>query len=131
MFGDFVVGKRTSIVLVKLSLVVVFSSLGQLSFKVGVTSLEMPDQLVVLPLTIVRSPALLLTGGVYAVALVLYADVLSSVRLSIAYPLIGSTYILVVLGSVYLLGESITDITKVGVVLIAIGVGLVGLGLEL
>jgi drug/metabolite transporter (DMT)-like permease len=130
MIWDFGLDRTSLQVFVELGLVVVLSTLGQLSFKAGVTSMEVPTRLSELPLDIVTNPALVLTGAVYAIALVLYAHVLSSVELSAAYPLIATTYILVPLGSVYLLGESMSDLSKLGIVLIASGVALVGLGLE-
>jgi drug/metabolite transporter (DMT)-like permease len=62
----------------------------------------------------------------YAGSFLLYVNVLSETRLSIAYPFMGLTYVLVVAASTVFLEESIGPKIFIGSVLIFAGIALIG-----
>lgn len=116
--------------LIQLFFVVLLTSGGQLLLKFGARDFRVPESTVHLPVEVLQNPYFLACGVVYAVDFLLYAHVLTRTRLSIAYPFIGLTYVLVVVGSAYFFGETVSLKTSLGVGLIVVGVSLVGLGLE-
>lgn len=117
-------------VLAQLIFVVVLNAVGQLSLKLGSDALASLDRVVSDPLFVLRHPYFLLGGILYASSFLLYVNVLSQTRLSIAYPFIGLTYVIVVILSVLVLGESVGLRVVGGVLLVFAGVSLIGLGIE-
>ncbi|MHB9037274.1 MAG: DMT family transporter [Armatimonadota bacterium] len=76
------------------------------------------------------APYVLLGLGLYVVSTFFWMFVLSKVRLSVAYPLISMSYLLVVILSAWCLHEHVNWILAgVGLVLISIGVSFIGVGL--
>ena len=63
-------------------------------------------------------------GGlaVYGVSTVFWLIALRDIKLSVAYPMVSLSYVVVVLGSQWLFGESINLFQKAGLVLIVGGV---------
>lgn len=116
------------VVFVQLVLVAVLNATGQLSLKTGAGAMASPDALLTNPLLILKHPYFLAGTALYASSFVLYVNALSRIRLSVAYPFIGLTYVLVVVLSVLVLGEPLDRLTVAGSLLIFAGVSLVGLG---
>lgn len=61
----------------------------------------------------------------YFLGAVLWMAVLSRERLSYAYPFLGFSYILIMLGGIFFLGEKWTVYGVIGTVLVAVGVVMV------
>ncbi|MCE5314597.1 MAG: hypothetical protein ABFD49_11645 [Armatimonadota bacterium] len=76
------------------------------------------------------APYVILGLGLYVVSTFFWMLVLSKVRLSVAYPLISMSYIIVVALSAWMLHEQVSWILAgTGLVLISIGVSFIGVGL--
>lgn len=71
-------------------------------------------------------PYVLLGFASYGLSSLAYLMALSRLELSVAYPMIGLGYVLVVLLSALLLRESVSAVRWLGVLLIVAGVWLVG-----
>ncbi|OMP66644.1 EamA family transporter [Domibacillus epiphyticus] len=65
--------------------------------------------------------------AMYGLATVLWLFILTKVPLSVAYPLQSSAYIIAVIGSFFIFGESITIWKIAGVCFIMLGVSMIGL----
>ncbi len=74
------------------------------------------------------TPHIFLGLAMYAVSAVVWLNILSQVRLSIAYPMISLSYVLVVVLSGALFRETIHVVTVAGLVFICLGVSLIGIG---
>lgn len=102
---------------------------GQLVLKRGMSILGAQSlsgsNVVDVVLRMVLSPWVI--GGllIYVAGTFFWLMVLSRVELSFAYPMTSMSYILIVLSSWYLLGESISPLRIVGVVTIIAGVSLI------
>ena len=100
---------------------------GQLLMKSGMNQVGAIDRLGVAALIRVFSnPWVLLGFASYGLSSVVYLMALSKLDLSVAYPMIGLGYVLVVLFSWLLLREPVGVARWVGVFLIVAGVWLVG-----
>jgi len=113
-------------------LVVVVSVAGQLTLKRGMTLVGEVDQSILTqPLTwlwrmFTTTPLIILGLSFYAAGAIMWMIVLSRVNLSLAYPLIALTYVLVPLAAWLLLGEPpIPFIRWIGMAIIVLGVVLV------
>lgn len=116
-------------VIIQLLIVAILNAIGQVSLKIGADSIEpLPENLFKLH-ELLKSPYLILGGVFYIFSLILYIEALSKTRLSVAYPFIGSTFILVVVLGVVVLDEPYNLRIIFGTLLIFIGVSLVGFGL--
>jgi len=79
-------------------------------------------------------PALMLDAGVvmgfgcYGIGTLFYVKVLSVADLSVAYPTVSLGYVLVIVMSKVLFGETVSASRWAAVILICIGVALVGMG---
>ncbi len=79
--------------------------------------------------TLVRALQLpLLWAGLvlFGISAVFWLVVLSRVPLSVAYPLVGVSYILVVLMAKLVLHESVPALRWIGVVIVALGIAVIG-----
>lgn len=114
----------------QLILIVLLNGIAQLALKTGSGAMASFNDVLSSPLSILNHPYFIFGGMLYGLSLLLYVNVLSEVRLSIAYPFIGFTYVFVVLASWIVLDENITLTTAAGVILIFSGVSLLGLGLS-
>ena len=101
----------------ELSMKKAISSFGEISFKALLTW--------TFHITLFTNPYVLFALGLYAISVLLWLVVLSRVPLSYAYPMVSLSYVLVVLASKWILGESISWIRWVGVFLICSGVALI------
>lgn len=77
-----------------------------------------------------REPRLYLGLALFGVSAVFWLVVLSRVDLSIAYPFVGLSYIIVVLFARLFLHENVTPLRWLGVAIVAIGIAIVGLSFK-
>lgn len=73
-----------------------------------------------------REPRLWAGLILFGVSAVFWLVVLSRVRLSVAYPLVGISYIVIVLLARYRLHEHVPMLRWLGVIVIAIGIAIIG-----
>lgn len=73
-----------------------------------------------------REPLLWVGLGLFGVSALFWLVVLSRVRLSVAYPLVGLSYIAVVFLARFLLHEKVPGLRWLGVVVIALGIAIIG-----
>ena len=99
---------------------------GQLLLKRGMS--QYPEFQVGQLLKLVKNP--FVVGGFmsYGFSTLLYFRVLASLDLSLAYPTVSLSYVLVILASKMLFKEQVSIARWLAVIVICIGVGLVGLG---
>ena len=112
-----------------LSIAVLFSVTGELLLKHGMNQLgvlELAPGLLVPALARVFTNPFVLAGfaSIFAGS-VFWLSVISRVQLSYAYPMLSTSYILVLLASWVFLGEHITWVRVLGVLVIIAGVSLV------
>jgi drug/metabolite transporter (DMT)-like permease len=105
------------------------SACAQLALKLGMTS---PAVVAALPqggkgiLIAVASSPLVWTGlTIYGLSVAVWLWILSKVDLSLAYPFVGVSFIVVMLFGVFLLNETVTPLRMIGTLLIAFGCVLV------
>ncbi len=115
---------------------VVLSACAQLLMKSGMLELSTASELLSrtfalesLYLPVVQTTILWVVAGLscYAVSMLFWMAALARYELSLAYPMLSLSYVLVYIGAVYLpsLHESVTALRSGGIVLIVIGVILV------
>jgi drug/metabolite transporter (DMT)-like permease len=76
-------------------------------------------------LSIVTTWQLMLGLFFYGLSALVWIHLLSTVNLSLAYPLVGLSFVTVILIGVFALGESVTLVQAVGCVVILIGIMMV------
>ncbi len=108
---------------------VMASACAQLALKLGMSS---PAVAAALPsggkglLLAIASSPLVWTGlTIYGLSVSVWLWILSKVDLSLAYPFVGVSFIVVMLFGAFILQESVTPMRMVGTVLIALGAVLV------
>ena len=74
-----------------------------------------------------REPRVWFGLGLFGVSALFWLVVLSRVPLSVAYPFVGISYILIVLLARYALHERVPPLRWVGVVVVAAGIAVIGL----
>lgn len=74
-----------------------------------------------------REPRLWLGLTLFGISAAFWLVVLSRVPLSLAYPFVGISYVVVVLVARFGLGEPVPPLRWVGVVVVAVGIAIVGL----
>lgn len=113
-----------------LLLSVFIGALGQLSLKIGATQLvPLALNLPQLPSTLIRAfsnPWVLAGALMYAASMVTWLKVLSTMDLSLAYPMVSLGYVIVLILSFLFLGEQLTLNKLLGVSAVIIGVILMG-----
>ena len=114
---------------VTLLVAVCFSVTGELLLKhgmnmVGVLSLH-PATLIPSLFRVFTTPFIILGFGSIFISSIFWLSVLSRVPLSYAYPMISTSYVLVVIASGLFLGEHITYSRMLGVFIIIAGVAVV------
>jgi multidrug transporter EmrE-like cation transporter len=97
------------------------NAVGQLFFKQGMSGGRV-DVGSLLSLRAFLSPFILAGLICYGLSLVLWLIILSDVPLSLAYPMVSLGYVLVVVASMVLLGESVSATRWLAVLLICAGV---------
>lgn len=111
---------------------VVFAVAGQFTLKsamnevgrIGATELAAAGDTIARTL---KEPRLWLGLTLFGVSALFWLVVLSRVDLSVAYPFVGLSYIIVVLFSRLFLNEHVTALRWLGVVVVAVGITIVGL----
>lgn len=105
------------------------SACAQLALKLGMSS---PAVAAALPaggqslvLAVATSPLVWAGLTIYGLSIAVWLWILSRVDLSLAYPFVGVSFIVVMLFGVFLLQESVTPMRMVGTILIAVGCVLV------
>ena len=109
-----------------------FATAGQLTLKaamnevgrIGTTQVTEAGQTV---LRAAKEPKLWLGLALFGISSMFWLVVLSRVDLSLAYPMVGLSYVVIVMFAAFLLHENVPPLRWVGVVVIAIGIALVGL----
>ncbi len=107
-----------------------FAVVGQLTLKAAMDRVGRIGRASQLGETILRAAKepLLWTGlALFGISAMFWLVVLSRVRLSVAYPLVGISYILIVLLARYGLHEQVPPLRWVGVCVIAVGIAIIGL----
>lgn len=98
---------------------------GQVLLKMGALRVGPTADVGLLLWRIVTSPPILAGFGLYAVASVLWIAVLSRAPLSLAYPMLSLGYVIVLLASAYVFGETIPAVRVAGIAAIVLGLVLV------
>jgi drug/metabolite transporter (DMT)-like permease len=119
-----------SLILIMVS--VVFAVSGQFTLKsamdkippIGARQVKTPVSTVS---RVARQPRLWVGLILFGVSAIFWLVVLTRLPLSVAYPFVGLTYIIVVFWSRYVLGETVPPVRWLGVGLIAVGIAVVGL----
>lgn len=112
---------------------VVFSVSGQLLLKAGAnkvgrietSALKNPLQIV---FSFVKSPLIIVGLLLFIISAFLWIIALTRVDLSFAYPLVGTSYVLILLFSRIILGEDVNILRWLGALLVALGVVLISRG---
>lgn len=112
----------------QLVFVAVLNASGQLSLKMGSSAMESLTEFIRNPFLVLNHPYFIFGVVLYGSSFALYVNALSRTRLSIAYPFIGLTYVIVVILSATVLNEPVGAKTVIGVLLVFAGVSLIGLG---
>jgi multidrug transporter EmrE-like cation transporter len=107
---------------------VLFATAAQAIMKAGVAGIDASDAFVLLAEALAR-PSVWVGVGLYAVSSALWLVVLSRVELAVAYPFGAANYVFVVLIAIAL-GEYVSPLRWLGVVVIVSGLLLVASGWE-
>ena len=102
------------------------SAVGQISLKYAMLkhgSIEMTPQGVI---SLMLEPPLIFAMAIYAVALLMWLQVLSKTPLSTAYPILAVTYIIVPFLAMLVFGEMVGKNQLIGMSLILAGVAMIG-----
>jgi drug/metabolite transporter (DMT)-like permease len=110
---------------------VVFAVAGQFTLKtamnavgrIGATEIAEAGDTIVRAL---KEPRLWLGLALFGISAVFWLVVLSRVDLSVAYPFVGLSYIVVVLFARLFLHEQVTALRWLGVVVVAVGIAIIG-----
>ncbi len=104
---------------------VIIGVVAQLIIKRGLnamTTLDLSKNILSSYVTIFTSPLIIFGIAIYFASIVLWLYALTIVELSYAYPFLALSYIFVILGSWYFLGEAVSMLRLVGVLIIVFGV---------
>lgn len=123
---------------ISLALLVVsitFSVAGQLTLKSAMTRVGRIGRAEVAAATktltrVLKEPRVWVGLALFGISAGFYLIVLSRVPLSIAYPVVGFSYVLIVGLSRFVLAEHVPPLRWIGVAVIAVGVALIGLSYE-
>ena len=124
-------GSSTLFSLMMLVVSVVFAVAGQFTLKtamnevgrIGATEIAAAGDTITRAL---REPRLWLGLLLFGISAVFWLVVLSRVDLSVAYPFVGLSYIVVVLFARLFLHEQVTALRWLGVVVVAVGIAIIG-----
>ena len=108
---------------------VVFAVAGQLTLKTAMDSvgrIGKSSQLGETALRALKEPLLWMGLALFGISALFWLVVLSRVRLSVAYPIVGVSYILIVLLARFRLHEHVPPLRWVGVSVIALGIAIIG-----
>lgn len=108
---------------------VFFAVAGQLTLKSAMDSVGRIGKTSQLGETFIRAtkePLLWVGLALFGISALFWLVVLSRVRLSVAYPIVGISYILIVVLARFRLNEHVPAMRWVGVTVIAIGIAIIG-----
>lgn len=99
------------------------SALAQTAFKYGVSRVDLPEaaNLVEKAIAFLFSPFVLLGLALYGVGTVLWLFALRQLDLSLAYPFVAMSFVMVALSGIALLGEPVNAGRLIGLGLIVLG----------
>lgn len=109
---------------------VVFAVVGQLTLKSAMDNIGRIDRNSAFGETLgraAREPRLWIGLAIFGISALFWLVVLSRVRLSVAYPVVGISYILIVVLARFGLNEQVPVLRWIGVTVIALGIGIIGL----
>ena len=109
---------------------VVFAVAGQLTLKSAMDSvgrIGKTSQLGEIAVRALKEPLLWMGLTLFGISALFWLVVLSRVRLSVAYPIVGISYILIVLLARFRLHEHVPTLRWIGVSVIALGIAIIGL----
>ena len=114
-----------SILLILLSIVIAIG--GQVLLKIGMNQISSDEILSFVGarnffIAILKSPKVMTGLFLYGLSAVVWLIILTRVDLSFAYPMIGISYIFMLLISKFLLNEQVSPLRWIGAVVISIGV---------
>jgi multidrug transporter EmrE-like cation transporter len=121
-------GRIVSLALLLIS--VFFAVGGQLTLKTAMDSVGRIGKTSQVGETLLRAmkePLLWLGLALFGISALFWLIVLSRVRLSVAYPVVGISYILIVLLARFRLNEHVPTLRWIGVSVIALGIAIIGL----
>ena len=123
-------GRASSLILLVIS--VFFAVVGQLTLKAAMEDVGRIDRSALKDpmgtiLMAAREPKLWIGLAIFGISAVFWLVVLSRVALSVAYPLVGLSYIVVVAIARFFQHEHVPPLRWVGVSVIAVGIALIGL----
>jgi drug/metabolite transporter (DMT)-like permease len=123
-------GRAVSLALLVIS--VIFAIAGQFTLKAAMNEIgRIGRSQVKTPVTTVtraaKEPRLWFGLALFGISALFWLVVLSRVSLSIAYPMVGLSYIVVVVVSKLFLHEAVPPLRWIGVSVIAIGIAVIGL----
>lgn len=105
------------------------SACGQLALKLGMSSpavtAAMPQGGKYFIMAVAASPLVWTGLTIYGLSVAVWLWILSKVDLSLAYPFVGVSFILVMIFGIFLLQENISPLRMIGTLLIACGCVLV------
>ena len=114
-----------SLILIVVS--VAFATLGQFTLKSAMNEVGAHANAGHTLMRAARLPKLWVGLALFGISAVFWLLVLSKVPLSVAYPFVGVSYVVVVLVSRFVLHEHVPSLRWVGVAVVAAGIALVGL----
>lgn len=102
---------------------ITFSALGQTAFKIGVDRVVLPDGAGILQkmLGFAVSPSILLGFGFYGIGAFVWLLALRQTELSLAYPFVALSFVIVFLIGVLGLGETVNPTKIAGLAIIILG----------
>jgi len=104
---------------------ILLGTFGQIAFKSGMSKVPLKSLKDAIP--ILRNPFILCGLFLYGISALLYIFALKSIKLSVAYPLVSISYVLVTGLSILIFKESVSKARWGSVLLICLGVILVGI----
>jgi drug/metabolite transporter (DMT)-like permease len=129
-----IMSKLTPGTILMLLVNVILGSTGQILLKYGTTKLHRLQSHQGFASSLLDSfkgiftPYVFLGFCVYAISAVLWIRILRQVNLSFAYPTIAISYIIVTIGSILIFHEKVSTVMAFGLLLIAAGVIMYGIG---
>jgi uncharacterized membrane protein len=111
---------------------VMLGTTAQLCLKTGMSKVNMGYGFASFAAAIQAIPnPLVLTGFMlYGISSILWLVILNRAPLSLAYPMLSLSYVLVVTLSALILREKVTSLTVLGLLMICSGVSMIGFGLH-
>lgn len=112
--------------IIMLILAILLNASANISIKIGMLKVGEADSLIALLKRAIAQPTLIIGVALFALALIAYCMVLIKLSLSVAYPvMVSMSLVIVVLASYFIIKESIARIQFIGFFLIIAGVWMV------